>query len=144
MKVMVLVKATEASEAGVLPTTEELSDMTAFNEELVRAGVMVTGEGLHPSREAKRVRFDGNDRTVMDGPFDEVGTLLSGFWIWQVSSMDEAVGWVKRCPSSMGDGTVLEIRQLFEAEDFGDAYTPELREREQRMRSEVTAAGGVQ
>lgn len=136
MRVMVLVKASPDSEAGVMPTTAELTEMGRFNEELLAAGVMVAGEGLHPTSKAKRVQFSGRDRTVVDGPFDS-SDLVAGFWIWQVPSMADAVAWAKRCPNTSGAGGELELRPIFEAEDFGDALTPELREQEERMRAQV-------
>ena len=126
MRVMVLVKATRESEAGVMPSTAELAAMGAFNEELVKAGVMQAGEGLHPSSKGKRVRFDGASRTVMDGPFAATEELVAGFWIWTVRDMEEAVAWVKRCPNPMPGPSEIEIRPIFEAADFGDALTPEL------------------
>ncbi|HLU40370.1 MAG TPA: YciI family protein [Planctomycetota bacterium] len=138
MRVMVIVKATPNSEAGVLPSAEAFAAMTSFNEELVKAGVMLMGEGLHPSREGKRVRFVGDERTVVDGPFPETRELAAGFWLWQVQSMDEAVAWARRCPHPMpGEDAVLEIRRVYELEDFGDAVTPDLRAREDRLRAEV-------
>jgi len=139
MKVMVMVKATKSSETGRMPSEAELTAMGKFNEELVNAGVMVSGEGLHPSANGKRVTFAGDKRTVVDGPFSETKELVAGFWIWQVSSMEEAVEWARRCPNPMPEGEegVLEIRRIFEAEDFGDALTPELRAQEDRLRAEV-------
>ncbi|MCY1075926.1 YciI family protein [Archangium lansingense] len=137
MKVMVLVKATKDSEAGVLPSTEELTEMGKYNEELVKAGIMLAGEGLHPSSKGARVRFSGSKRTVLDGPFTETKELIAGFWMWQVKSMEEAVEWVKRCPNPMRVESEIEIRQVFEAEDFGPALTPELRDAEDRLRSQV-------
>lgn len=137
MKVMVLVKATENSESGVMPTTQQLSDMAAFNEDLVTAGLLMQGEGLHPSSKAVRVTFTGNGRNVRHGPFGETGSLVAGFWIWRVKSMEEAVAWVMRCPDSMGEGTEIELRPILEADDFGEALTPELREREDRLRTRV-------
>jgi hypothetical protein len=134
---MILVKATADSEAGVMPTEAEFAAMGAFNEELVKAGVMEAGEGLHPSSKAKRVRFSGSDRRVIDGPFAETKELVAGFWIWKCASLDEAVGWVKRCPNPMRTESEIEIRQIFSAEDFGDALTPELREQEERLRAQV-------
>ena len=134
MRVMVLVKANEGSEAGVLPTQEQLAAMTRFNEELVRAGVMLAGEGLHPSSRGKRIRFDGDKRTVIDGPFAETKELIAGFWLWQVSSLDEAVEWLKRAPFREGE---VEIRPVMETEDFGEAVTPEIREAEERMRAQI-------
>ncbi|HXF61477.1 MAG TPA: YciI family protein [Caldilineaceae bacterium] len=139
MRVMVLVKATEESEAGVMPSEQMLAEMGAYNEELVKAGVMLAGEGLHPSSKGKRVVFSGTKRTVIDGPFAETRELIAGFWIWQVSSMDEAVEWVRRMPNPMITESVVEIRPVFEAEDFGDALTPELREREEALRAQVEA-----
>ena len=137
MRVMVLVKADENSEGGVMPSEQLLTDMTKFNEELVKAGVMLAGEGLHPTSKGKRVRFEGTRRTVIDGPFAETKELLAGFWLWQVKSMDEAVEWLKRAP--FDGGTEIEIRPVFEAEDFGAELTPELREREERMREQIEA-----
>ena len=137
MRVMVMVKASGQSENGVMPSTEELTAMGQFNEELVKAGVMVTGEGLHPSAKGKRVRFSGSDRTVVDGPFGATSELVAGFWIWQVKSMDEAVEWARRCPNPMPGGGELELRPIFEAEDFGEAMTPELREQEDRLRAQT-------
>jgi len=134
MRVMVLVKADANSEAGALPDEKLLADMTKFNEELAKAGVLVAGEGLHPTSKAKRVRFSAAKRTVIDGPFTEAKELVAGFWLWQVKSMDEAVEWLKRAPF---DGTDVEIRPLFEAEDFGDAMTPEIRAREENLRAQV-------
>jgi hypothetical protein len=141
MKVMVLVKASPESEAGVMPTRELLAQMTAYNEELAKAGVMLAGEGLHPTSRGVRVRFDGDARTVTDGPFAETKELLAGYWLWRVESMDEAVEWLKRAP--FDGGAEVEIRQVFEAEDFGDEFTPELREREARLRAiAADSAGG--
>lgn len=138
MKVMVMVKATKNSEAGALPDEKLLSDMGKFNEELVKAGVMLAGEGLHPSSKGKRVRFSGGRKFVTDGPFVETKELVAGFWIWQVKSLEDAVEWVRRCPAPMpGEECEIEIRPVFEAEDFGEEFTPELREREERMRSEI-------
>jgi hypothetical protein len=137
MRVMVMVKATKESEAGVMPTEKALTDMGNFNEELVKAGVMLAGEGLHPSSKGKRVKFSGDRRTVVDGPFTETKELVAGYWLWQVRSMDEAVEWVKRCPNPMEGESEIEIRQVFEAEDFGDEFTPELREQEERLRAET-------
>ena len=137
MRVMVMVKATEESEAGKMPSTELLEGMGKFNEELVKAGVMLAGEGLHPSAKGKRVRFSGSQRTVIDGPFAETKELVAGFWLWQVKSMDEAIAWVKRCPNPMESDSDIEIRPLFEAEDFGAEFTPELREQEERLRAEM-------
>jgi len=137
MRVMVMVKATKESEAGIMPNEKLLTDMGNFNEELVKAGVMLAGEGLHPSSKGKRVRFSGDKRTVVDGPFTETKELVAGYWLWQVRSMDEAVEWVKRCPNPMEGESEIEIRQVFEAEDFGDEFTPELREQEERLRAET-------
>jgi hypothetical protein len=137
MRVMVLVKATKDSEAGVMPSQELLTEMGKFNEELVKAGVMLAGEGLHPSSKGVRVNFSGDKRTVTDGPFAETKELVAGYWLWQVRSMDEAVEWAKRCPNPMEEGGVLEIRPVFEAEDFGEEFTPELREQEERLRAEI-------
>ena len=137
MRVMVLVKATKDSETGVMPSRELLTEMGKFNEELVKAGVMLAGEGLHPSSKSARVNFSGDKRTVTDGPFAETKELVAGFWLWQVRSMDEALEWAKRCPNPMDEGGVLEIRPVFEAEDFGEELTPELREQEERLRAEI-------
>ena len=138
MKVMVIVKATNNSEAGMLPTEELLADMGTFNEELVKAGVMLAGEGLQPSAKGKRIRFVAGRRTVVDGPFPQTKELVAGYWIWQVRSMDEAVEWARRCPDPMpGEEAELEIRPLYEAEDFGEAYTAELRERDERLRTDM-------
>ena len=137
MRVMVLVKATADSEAGVMPSTEMLEAMGRFNEELADAGVMVSGEGLQPSANGKRVAFDGPQRTVIDGPFPATGELVAGFWLWEVRDMAEAVEWVKRCPNPMPGPSEIEIRPVFEAPDFGDAMTPELTEQEDRVRTKV-------
>jgi hypothetical protein len=137
MRVMVMVKATQESEAGKMPGTELLAAMGNFNEELVKAGVMLAGEGLHPSARGKRVRFSGNRRTVIDGPFTETKELVAGFWLWQVASMEEAVEWVRRCPNPMESESEIEIRQVFEVDDFGAELTPELRAQEDRLRGEV-------
>jgi hypothetical protein len=139
MRFMILVKASPESEAGVLPDEKMLTEMGKFNEELVKAGVMLAGEGLHPSSKGARVRFSGAQRTVIDGPFAEAKELIAGFWIWQVRSKEEAIEWVKRCPNPGRGESQIEIRQVFEAEDFGAAYTDELREQEQRLRSTVAA-----
>lgn len=139
MRVMVIVKATRESEAGEMPGTDLLTAMGRYNEELVKAGIMVSGEGLHPSARGKRVRFSGAERTVTDGPFAETKELVAGFWMWQVKSMDEAVEWVRRCPNPMLSDPDIEIRPVFEAEDFGADLTPELREQEERLRAEVAA-----
>ena len=137
MRVMVLVKATEDSERGVVPSTELLESMGKYNEELVNAGVLLAGEGLKPSSEGKRVACHGSSRKIIDGPFAETGELVAGFWIWQVQDMAEAIEWVKRCPNSMPGPSEIEIRPIFEAEDFGDNMTPELRKQEDRLRDEV-------
>jgi hypothetical protein len=138
MKVMVIVKATRNSEAGVMPSEPLLAAMGKFNEELVKAGIMLAGDGLHPSAKGKRVRFSGTKRTVVDGPFAETKELIAGYWIWQVRSMEEAIEWVRRCPDPMpGEEAELEVRPLFEAEDFGRELTPELRAREERLRQEM-------
>lgn len=138
MRVMVMVKATENSEAGIPPSQELLAAMGKFNEELVKAGIMLAGDGLHPSSRGKRVRFSSGKKTVIDGPFAETKELVAGFWIWQVKSMDEALEWVRRCPDPMpGEESELEIRPLFEAEDFGEELTPELRAKEERLRAEI-------
>ena len=140
MRVMVLIKATEKSEAGEMPSQELLEQMTAYNEELVKAGTMLAGDGLHPSSKGARVAFSGSDRKVIDGPFSETKELLSGYWVWQVKDMDEAIEWVKRIPDAdPGVEAIVEIRPVFETEDFGEELTPELREREQRMREQVEA-----
>ena len=140
MRVMVLVKATEDSEAGVMPTEQLLSEMMKFNEELVKAGVMLAGDGLRPSSEGMRVTFSGSERKVINGPFAETKELLAGYWLWEVKSIDEAIEWVKRAPDPMpGTEGVIEIRPVFEADDFGDELTPELREKEERLRREVEA-----
>jgi hypothetical protein len=137
MRCMVIVKANPESEAGILPTQKILADMGKYNEELVKAGVMLAGEGLHPSSKGKRVKFSGGKHTVTDGPFTETKELIAGFWLWQVRSMEEAVEWLKRSP--FDGGTEIEIRPVFEAEDFGAEFTPELREQEERLRKEVAA-----
>ena len=141
MRVMVIVKASRESEAGAMPETELLAEMGKFNEELVNAGVMLAGEGLHPSAKGKRVRFDGDKRTVIDGPFAETKELVAGFWLWQVRSMDEAVEWVRRCPNPMLGDSEIEIRPVFEAEDFGAEFTPELRKQEERLRDQMASKG---
>jgi hypothetical protein len=139
MRVMVLVKATNESEAGKMPSTELLAAMGKYNEELVKAGVMLAGEGLHPSVKGKRVRFSGKSRTVVDGPFAETKELVAGFWLWQVKSMEEAVEWVRRCPNPMESDSDIEIRPVFEAEDFGAEFTPELRAQEERRQERLRA-----
>ena len=137
MRFMVIVKATKDSEAGEMPSTELLAAMGKYNEELVKAGIMLAGEGLHPSSKGARVRFSGPKRTVIDGPFAETKELIAGYWIWQVRSLDEAIEWVKRCPNPMNGDSDIEIRQVFEAEDFGEAFTPELQEQEERLRAGI-------
>jgi hypothetical protein len=141
MRFMVIVKANKDSEAGVMPSEELLAAMGKFNEELVKAGVMLAGEGLQPSSKGARVKFSGTKRTVTDGPFVETKELIAGFWLWQCKSKQEAIEWVKRCPAPMGPGqdSEIEIRQVFEAEDFGAEFTPELREQEERPRSEIAS-----
>jgi hypothetical protein len=139
MRVLVIVKATPESEAGALPDQEMLTAMGRYNEELVKAGVMLAGEGLHPSSKGKRVVFNDSDTRVVDGPFAEVKELVAGFWLWQVSSVEEAVEWARRCPNPAGGGeSQLEIRPVFEAEDFGEALTPELREQDERLRAQTS------
>lgn len=137
MRFMILVKATRDSEAGVMPSEEMFAEMGRFNEELVKAGVMQAGEGLHPSSKGARVRFSGKDRQVVQGPFAQTGELVAGFWIWQCASLEEAIEWVKRCPNPMPGDSEIEIRRIYEAEDFGEALTPELREQEERLRAQV-------
>ena len=138
MKFMVIVKATKASEAGVMPSRELLTEMGKFNEELVKAGVMLAGEGLQPSSKGARVKFSGDNRTVTQGPFSETTQLVAGFWLWKCNSLQEAIDWLKRCPNPMpGEEAEIEIRQVFEAEDFGENLTPELREQEQRLRAQT-------
>lgn len=139
MRVMVMVKATKDSEAGVMPSEAMLAQMGKYNEELVKAGIMLAGEGLHPSSKGARVRFSGTDRKVVDGPFAETKELVAGFWLWQVKSLEEAIEWVKRCPNPMMEDSDIEIRQVFEAADFGAEYTPELQAQEQRLREELQA-----
>ena len=139
MRVMVIVKASQDTENGVLPDERDLTEMGAFNEELVAAGIMRAGEGLHPSSKGKRVRFSGAERTVVDGPFAETKELIAGFWIWEVDSLDDAVAWAKRCPNPTGVESELEIRPILEAEDFGEAFTPELQAQEERLRAETLA-----
>ena len=139
MRVMVLIKATEQSEAGEMPSQELLEQMTAFNEELVRAGVMLAGEGLQPSSEGVRVEFAGAERRVIDGPFAETKELLAGYWLWQVRSLEEAIQWVKRIPNPTGEHGLVEVRPVFEADDFGEEFTPELRERERQLRAQTEA-----
>jgi hypothetical protein len=137
MRVMVMIKADKDTEAGVMPSQELLAAMGKYNEELVEAGIMLAGEGLHPSSKGVRVRFSGSKRTVIDGPFAETKELLAGFWLWKVKSMDEAIEWLKRCPNPTGVESVVEIRRVFEAEDFGEEFTPELREQEERLRATI-------
>ena len=138
MRVMVIVKANKDSEAGVMPGKDILTAMGNYNDELVKAGVMLAGEGLHPTSRGKRIRFEGKRRTVLDGPFTESKELIAGFWLWQVRSIDEAVEWVRRCPDPMpGEESEIELRPVFEAEDFGAEFTPELREQEERLRGEI-------
>ena len=137
MRFMILIKADRDSEAGVMPSEQLLTEMGRFNEELVKAGVMEAGEGLHPSSKGARVRFSGRDRQVIDGPFAETKELIAGFWIWKCASLQEAIDWVKRCPNPMLGESEVEIRQVFSAEDFGDALTPGLREQEDRLRAQV-------
>ena len=140
MRFMVIVKADKNSEAGIMPDEKLLADMGKYNEELVKAGIMLAGEGLHPSSKGARVRFSGSKRTVIDGPFAETKELIAGFWLWQVRSKEEAIEWVKRAPNPFpGTESEIEIRQVFEAEDFGAEFTPELREQEERLRTEITA-----
>ena len=139
MRCMVIVKANKDSEAGIMPKQKLLAEMGKFNEELVKAGVLLAGDGLQPSSKGKRVRFSGEKRTVIDGPFSETKELIAGFWLWQVRSMEEAVEWVKRCPNPHEGEAEIEIRQVFEAEDFGSEFTPELRKQEERVRAQVAA-----
>jgi hypothetical protein len=143
MRVIVMVKATKNSEAGVMPGEDLLAAMGNYNEELVKAGIMLAGEGLHPSSKGKRVQFSDGKKTIIDGPFAETKELVAGFWIWQVKSMEEALEWARRCPDPMpGEESELEIRPVFEAEDFGDEFTPELREQEERLRAEIERQQG--
>jgi len=139
MRVMVIIKASKDSEAGVMPSEQLVTEMGKFDEELVKAGVMLVGEGLYPSAKGKRVRFSGGKRTVIDGPFTETKELIAGFWLWQVKSMEEAIEWVKRCPNPDNIDGEVEIRQVFEPDDFGCALTPELRAQEERLREQVAA-----
>jgi hypothetical protein len=139
MRFMVIVKANKDSEAGVMPSEELLTAMGNFNEELVKAGVMLAGEGLQPSSKGARIKFSGTKRTVVDGPFAETKELIAGFWLWQVRSKEEAIEWVKRCPNPFDGDSEIEIRQVFEADDFGAEFTPELREQEERLRAQVAA-----
>lgn len=142
MRVMVMVKATAESEAGQMPSAELLAAVGAYNDQLVKAGVMLAGEGLHPSGKGRRVRFSGTQRSVIDGPFAETKELVAGYWLWNVTSMDDAVQWVKRCPNPMQSDSEIEIRPVFEAEDFGAEFTPELRAQEDRLRAELQSSGG--
>ena len=137
MRFMIMIKADKNTEAGVMPDEKLLADMGNFNEELVKAGIMLAGEGLHPSSKGARVKFSGTKRTVIDGPFAETKELIAGFWLWQVKSKEEAIEWVKRCPNPLPGESEIEIRQVFEAEDFGPEFTPELREQEDRLRAEM-------
>src|SRR5262245_30620894 len=137
MKVMVIVKGNENSEAGIMPSEQLLREMGHFNEQLVKAGIMLAGEGLHPSSKGVRIKFLGASRTVIDGPFAETKELIAGYWLWQVKSLQEAIDWAKRCPNPTGEESMLEIRPLFEAEDFGEEFTPELREQEDRIRAQA-------
>jgi hypothetical protein len=142
MRFMVIVKATRDSEAGVMPSAQLLAEMGRYNEALVKAGVMQAGEGLHPSSKGARVRFSGKNRSVVDGPFAETKELVAGFWLWKCASLQEAIDWVKRCPNPMPGDSEIEIRQIFEADDFGEAFTPELRDQEERLRAQVQQATG--
>jgi hypothetical protein len=137
MRFMVIVKANKDSEAGIMPSEQLLAEMGKYNEELVKAGVMLAGEGLQPSSKGVRIKFSGSDRIVTEGPFAETGQLIAGYWLWQVNSKEEAIEWARRCPNPTGEAGELEIRQVFEAEDFGPEFTPELREQEERLRSEI-------
>ena len=139
MKVMVMVKASKQSEAGTLPSTKLIAEMGKFNEQLVKAGIMLAGDGLQPSSKGKRVRFSGEKRTVIDGPFTETKELVAGYWIWQVRSMEEAVEWLKRCPNPHPDDCEVEIRPVFEAADFGENFTPELQAQDQRLREQIAS-----
>jgi hypothetical protein len=143
MRVMVIVKASKDSEAGVMPSQQLLTEMGKFNEELVKAGVLLAGEGLQPTSKGARVRFSGDKRMVTDGPFTETKELIAGFWLWQVRSMEEAIEWVKRCPNPHAEDSEIEIRRVFEAEDFGPEFTPELREQEERVRAEAEKLKGA-
>jgi hypothetical protein len=142
MRFMVIVKANKDSEAGIMPSEELLTAMMKYNEELVKAGIMLAGDGLHPSSKGARIRFSGDKRSVIDGPFAETKELIAGFWIWQVRSLDEAIEWVKRCPNPMEGESEIEIRQIFDMDDFGDAATPEIREQEKRLRAETEKLSG--
>lgn len=140
MRVMVLIKSNKDTEAGVIPSKQLLTEMANYNEELVKAGILLAGEGLHPSSKGKRVRFSGSERTVIDGPFTEAKELIAGFWLWRVKSIDEAVEWVKRMPNPLEGESQVEIRPVFEADDFGEEFTPELREQEERLRAQIEAS----
>ena len=142
MRFMIMIKANRDTEAGVMPSPQLLADMGRFNEDLVKAGVMLAGDGLQPSSKGARVRFVGRERKVIDGPFAETKELIAGFWLWQCRSLAEAIEWVRRCPNPTGDEAEIEIRQVFEAEDFGAEFTPELREQEARRRAQIAAQGG--
>lgn len=139
MRFMIIVKASKDSEAGLMPSEQLLAEMGRYNEELAKAGILLAGEGLHPSAKGARVRFSGKQRTVIDGPFAETKELIAGFWLWQVNAKEEAIEWVKRCPNPHAEDTEVEIRQVFEAEDFGAEFTPELREQEERWRADIAA-----
>lgn len=143
MRVIVLIKATKDSENGIMPDEKLLAEMGAYNEELVKAGIMLAGEGLHPSSKGVRVRFSGAKRSVIDGPFIETKELIAGFWLWKVKSMEEAIEWLKKCPNPMKEECDVEIRPVFEAEDFGDEFTPELREQEERLRAQIEQQAGA-
>ena len=140
MRFMIIVKASKDSEAGIMPSGKLLTEMGKFNEELVNAGVLLAGDGLHPTSKGARVKFSGNNRTVIDGPFTETKELIAGFWLWNVKSKEEAIEWVKRCPNPHNEDSEIEIRQVFEAEDFGAEFTPELREQEERVRAKAAKA----
>ena len=140
MRFMIIVKASKDSEAGIMPSEKLLTEMGKFNEELVNAGVLLAGDGLHPTSRGARVKFSGNQRTVIDGPFTETKELIAGFWLWNVKSKEEAIEWVKRCPNPHNEDSEIEIRQVFEAEDFGAEFTPELREQEERVRAKAAKA----
>ena len=142
MRFMIIIKADKNTEAGVMPSEQLLAEMGKYNEELVKAGVMLAGEGLHPSSKGARVKFSGSKRTVIDGPFTETKEMIAGFWLWQVKSREEAIEWVKRCPNPTGAESEIEIRQVFEAEDFGAEFTPELREQEERLRATLESKQG--
>lgn len=139
MRFMIIIKADQNTEAGIMPDEKLLAEMGNFNEELVKAGIMQAGEGLHPSSKGTRVKFSGSKRTVVDGPFPATGELIAGFWLWQVKSKEEAIAWAKRCPNPTGAEGEIEIRQIFEAEDFGAEFTPELRQQEERLRNQIAA-----